>query len=137
MIGEGSPQGNLEAPTSNFEKIKSGRFTGEVQLSDGIKIWAYNPYPVKDYTQFTIWHPGTTGQWNYYKYDFKRDKVSNYSCMNEDHEMANVWRKLDEDDIEFIESVLNTKLPNCYIGNLLIKQCRDLWKNKHPRKENL
>jgi len=108
---------------------------GEIIISDEIKIWTYNPFPVEDYTEFTIFHRGQAGKEIHYTYSFSRDAVANYSAMNENHDMIEAWRELDRDDIEFIESVLNTELPNCRIGNLLIKQCRDLWESKHPRKE--
>ena len=105
---------------------------GTLYLKDGVQIWAFCPNELKPYAEFRIWHPGPSGKWIYYNYSFQKDKVANNraykgGCCIE------VWRDLDRDDIEFIESVLDTEIPDCYIGNLLIKQCRELWERKHPK----
>ena len=65
-------------------------------------------------------------------YSFQKDQVSNYNTYIDGGEHT-VWRDLNRDDIEFITSVLDTEIPDCYIGNLLIKQCRKLWEMKHPK----
>lgn len=105
---------------------------GTIYLKDGIQIWALSTRPSDKFAEFRVWHPGPKGKWIHYSYSFYEDKVSNYETYIDGGEHT-VWRTLDRDDIEFIESVLDTELPNCYIGNLLIKQCRKLWEMKHPK----
>lgn len=105
---------------------------GTIYLKDGVQIWALSTRKSDEWHEFQIWHPGPKGQWIRYLYSFQKDQVSNYDTYKNGCIIA-VWRDLDKDDIEFIESVLDTEIPDCYIGNLLIKQCRELWEMKHPR----
>lgn len=105
---------------------------GTLYLKDSVQIWAFCPNEFNQYAEFRIYHDGPKGKCIYYQYSFQKDRVSNYrtyknGCYVED------WRDLDRDDIEFITSVLDTEIPDCYIGNLLIKQCRKLWEMKHPK----
>lgn len=101
-------------------------------LKDSIQIWAFCPNEFNQYAEFRISHDGPKGKWIHYLYSFQKDQVSNYNTYIDRGEHT-VWRDLNRDDIEFITSVLDTEIPNCYIGNLLIKQCRDLWEMKYPR----
>lgn len=105
---------------------------GTLYLKDSVQIWVFCPNEFNSYAEFRIYHDGSKGKCIYYQYSFQKDRVSNYrtyknGCYVED------WRDLDRDDIEFITSVLDTEIPDCYIGNLLIKQCRKLWEMKHPK----